>query len=1223
MYKNFTKMYPVSKTLRFELRPVGNTLQNIEKDEILAADERKAEACKKVKKLMDDYHKKFIEKVLSDFKFNSKNLNAYFEHSTNSEMIKDFEKDKQTLRTELINKFKGDETFKKLFKKEIIEELLPEFVHSEEDTEAVGEFNKFTSYFTSYFNNRKNMYSDEEKSTSIAYRIVDENLPIFILNMRSFKYAYSVLADRVKTEINEKLLPYLEIDNIQEVFTLDNFSNVLTQKAIDKYNELIGGISLENNVKIKGLNEHINEYKQHNKEDKRIGKLEPLYKQILSDATTLSFMFDKYDSDVQVLDGLRELDFVVNKIEDKAKQLLQNIAKYDLSKIYVSNNLSITEISNALYSNWSEITNCLNKWYDVNSTEKNKNTDRYILKRKAYFKNMKTLSIEYLNSCCKELENSRRIEDYYTNLEYENKNVFENIQKCRAQLHNILALGFDKSLKQDELTISLIKNYLDSIKSLQLFIKPLVTCRYDNNLERDNEFYEELLAIWDELFILDGVYNKTRNYVTGKPYSTDKIKLNFNIPTLLDGWDVNKESANKAVILKKKSIYYLAIMNKNFKGVLEKSENICENDYEKMDYKLLPGPNKMLPKVFFADSNMDTFKPSSELLEKYNKGMHKKGANFDLKFCHELIDFFKQSISVHPDWNKFDFKFSNTESYSDIAEFYREVEMQGYKITYSGVSSEYIEELINDGKLYLFQIYNKDFSEYSHGNKNLHTIYWNMVFNEDNLKDVVYKLNGEAELFYRKASLPYKVTHPKNEKIDNKNPDNSKKESVFDYDLVKDKRFTENKFYFHVPITMNFKNKGITNINEIVNTAIKSEKEHYVIGIDRGERHLLYLVLINSKGEIVEQYSLNEIVNEYKNVEYRTNYHDLLDKKEKERLNARQTWQTIENIKELKEGYLSQVINKITDLMVKYNAIVVLEDLNSGFMRGRQKVEKQVYQKFEKMLIDKLNYLVKKNIEETKNGGALNAYQLTNKFESFKKLGKQSGVLFYIPAWNTSKMDPVTGFTNLFYIKYENEKSAKEFIEKFDDIVFNEKEGYFEFHVDYDKFTSKASGTKTNWVICTNSTRIKTFRNPEKNSEWDNVEVVLTSEFKKLFEEYGINIYENLKEQILQIRGKEFYEMFLSLFKLTLQMRNSITGTTTDFIISPVKDKDGRFYDSRLKNYKLPENADANGAFNIARKGLWAIKQIQNTESDKLNKVKLAISNKEWLNFVQNREWEE
>ena len=74
----------------------------------------------------------------------------------------------------------------------------------------------------------------------------------------------------------------------------------------------------------------------------------------------------------------------------------------------------------------------------------------------------------------------------------------------------------------------------------------------------------------------------------------------------------------------------------------------------------------------------------------------------------------------------------------------------------------------------------------------------------------------------------------------------------------------------------------------------------------------------------------------------------------------------------------------IAELMVKYNAIVVMEDLNSGFKRGRFKVEKQVYQKFEKMLINKLNYLVLKNKNNTEWGGIYRALQLTNKFVSFK-----------------------------------------------------------------------------------------------------------------------------------------------------------------------------------------------------------------------------------------------
>ncbi len=494
-----------------------------------------------------------------------------------------------------------------------------------------------------------------------------------------------------------------------------------------------------------------------------------------------------------------------------------------------------------------------------------------------------------------------------------------------------------------------------------------------------------------------------------------------------------------------------------------------------------------------------------------------------------------------------------------------------------------------------------------------------MLFDEKNLNDVVYKLNGQAEIFYRKSSIKKenRIIHKANESIENKNELNKKKESLFNYDIIKDKRYTVDKFQFHVPITLNFKASGNNNVNTIVNETIKENGIQHIVGIDRGERHLLYLSVIDMDGNIKEQYSLNEMVNEYNGNTYKTNYKSLLETKEGGRDEARKNWKTIETIKELKEGYLSQVIHKIAQLVVKYNAIVVLEDLNMGFMRGRQKVEKQVYQKFEKMLIDKFNYLVDKKKQPTELGGVLNALQLTNKFESFQKLGKQSGFLFYIPAWNTSKMDPVTGFVNLFYTKYENVEKSKAFFEKFKTIGFNKKQNYFEFVVDnYTKFNAKAEDTRQNWTICTNADRIETFRNKEKNSNWDNRTIVLTDEFVKLFNEFKINYSTvELRAAILNQTDKAFFERLMYLFKLTLQMRNSITNSEVDYLISPVATKNNEFYDSRNQKENLPKDADANGAFNIARKGLWAVEQIK--KAPDLKKIKLAISNKEWLNFVQ------
>ena len=82
-------------------------------------------------------------------------------------------------------------------------------------------------------------------------------------------------------------------------------------------------------------------------------------------------------------------------------------------------------------------------------------------------------------------------------------------------------------------------------------------------------------------------------------------------------------------------------------------------------------------------------------------------------------------------------------------------------------------------------------------------------------------------------------------------------------------------------------------------------------------------------------------------------------------------------------------------------------------------------------------------------------------------------------------------------------------------------------------------------------------------------------------------------------------------------MRNSITGTETDYLVSPVADEEGNFYDSRYCNTALPKNADANGAYNIARKGLMLVKQIK--AATDLANFKYDISNKVWLNFAQQK----
>lgn len=1237
--EELTGLYSLSKTLRFELKPIGKTLEQIERKGLLTQDEQRSEEYERMKIIIDDYHKRFIAMCLRNCKLKVENIDnqndsleeyaSLLSKSKRDASDEDvLEKIKENLRKQIVKAFKNGNTYGDLFKKELVKKHLPDFVTDAEDKQIVQNFNNFTTYFTGFHENRKNMYSDEAKSTAIAYRLIHENFPRFYDNHRSFvKIAESEVSSHF-SDIESAFSLYLNVEHIAEMFQLNYFSDTLTQEQIEVYNNIIGGKIEKDGTKIQGINEFVNLYNQQHKEAK-LPLLKPLYKMILSDRIALSWLPDEFDNDKDMLTAINEYYDSVHPVisgndEARIDNLLKNIVEYDTSHIYISNDKGLTNISQQMFGQYDVFTNAIKDELrrNIKPTPKEKRNPELLEERiNSLFKKEKSFSISYLNSLIKD-KDSGTIESYYAKLGARDKdgvqtvNLLTQIEMAYSVAKEVLD-GKYANINQSEKATKSIKDFLDAFKSLQHFIKPLLGS--GEEADKDNSFCAQLINVWESLDVITPLYNKVRNWLTRKPYSTKKIKLNFENAQLLGGWDMNKETDYTSVLLRKGNFFYLAIMDKRYNHAFDFDKLPCDGDcFEKIDYKLLPGANKMLPKVFFSKSRIDEFAPSPAIISAYQKETHKKGKNFSLVECHRLIDFFKQSISKHEDWSKFSFNFSDTSTYEDISGFYREVEQQGYSIGFRNISVNYINQLVEEGKLYLFQIWNKDFSELSKGTPNMHTLYWRMLFERINLLDVVYKLNGQAEIFFRKRSINKEntIVHKAFQPIDNKNVQNFKNTSTFDYDIVKDRRYTVDKFHFHVPITINFKSVGRPNINEYVIDIIRNNGIEHIIGIDRGERHLLYLSLIDLKGNIVKQMTLNEIKQD-ENSSFSTNYKDLLVEREGNRKEARRNWKKIENIKDLKVGYLSQVVHLIAQMMVEYKAIVVLEDLNMGFIRGRQKIERSVYEQFEHMLIDKLNFYVDKKKDANVPGGLLHGFQLANKFESFGKLGKQSGCLFYIPAWNTSKIDPVTGFVNFLPdTRYENIDKSRIFFSKFDSIRYNEEKDWFEFAFDYNNFHKKLEGTKTKWTLCTYGTRIRTFRNPNKQNQWDNEEIVLTDEFKKVFANADINIKGNLKESICSLTERKNLEPLMQLMKLLLQLRNSMINSEIDYMLSPVSEN-GVFYDSRSCGSNLPIDADANGAYNIARKGLWVLRQIQNSNPN--DKLRLTLSNKEWLQFVQDK----
>lgn len=1297
-FSEFVAISKVQKTLRNELRPTPLTMKHIKQKGIITEDEYKTQQSLELKRIADGYYRDYITHKLND----TNNLDFRNLFEAIEEKYKKNDKDnrdkldlvEKSKRGEIAKLLSADDNFKSMFEAKLITQLLPVYVEQnyigedkEKALETIALFKGFTTYFTDYFNIRKNMFKENGGASSICYRIVNVNASIFYDNLKTFM----CIKEKAETEIaliEEELTELLDSWRLEHIFSEDYYNELLAQKGIDYYNQICGDV-----------NKHMNLYCQQNKLKANVFKMTKLQKQIMGISEKAFEIPPMYQNDEEVYAAfngfISRLEEV--KLIDRLGNVLQNSNIYDTAKIYI-NARCYTNVSSYVYGGWGVIESAIERYWYNTIAGKGQSKAKKIEKAK---KDNKFMSVKELDSIVSDYEpdyfNASNMDDDNSGRAFSGHGVlgyFNKMSKLLANmsLHTITYDSGDSLIENKETALN-IKKDLDDIMSIYHWLQTFII---DEVVEKDNAFYAELEDIYYELENVVTLYDRIRNYVTRKPYSTQKFKLNFASPTLASGWSRSKEFDNNAIILLRNNKYYIAIFNVNNKPdkqiIKGSEEQRLSTDYKKMVYNLLPGPNKMLPWVFIkSNTGKRDYNPSSYILEGYEKNRHiKSSGNFDINYCHDLIDYYKACINKHPEWKNYGFKFKETTQYNDIGQFYKDVEKQGYSISWAYISEADINRLDEEGKIYLFEIYNKDLSSHSTGKDNLHTMYLKNIFSEDNLKNICIELNGNAELFYRKSSMKRNITHKKDTVLVNKTYINEAGVrvsltdedyiKVYNYynndyvidvekdkklveilerighrknpiDIIKDKRYTEDKYFLHLPITINY---GVDdeNINAKMIEYIAKHNNMNVIGIDRGERNLIYISVIDNKGNIIEQKSFN-LVNNY-------DYKNKLKNMEKTRDNARKNWQEIGKIKDVKNGYLSGVISKIARMVVDYNAIIVMEDLNRGFKRGRFKVERQVYQKFENMLISKLNYLVFKEKKADENGGILKGYQLTYLPKSALQIGKQCGCIFYVPAAYTSKIDPATGFINIFdFKKYSGSainakvKDKKEFLMSMNSIRYvnegsaeYEKIGHrqlFAFSFDYNNFkTYNVSIPVNEWTTYTYGERIKKLY---KDGRWSGSEVLnLTEDLIELMEQYGIEYKDghDIREDIShmdEMRNADFICNLFEKFKYTVQLRNSKSeaeGDDYDRLVSPVLNSHNGFFDS--SDYKeneksddiiddkqiMPKDADANGAYCIALKGLYEINKIKENWSDdkKLKESELYIGVTEWLDYIQNRRFE-
>jgi CRISPR-associated protein Cpf1 len=1296
--EQFIGIYPVSKTLRFELKPVlqdGQTIDNFwnvylnsTEDDILNKlyknDKERNDNYPIMKALLDQFHKKFIASALEQFDEGEKGVSwvtlamAY----QADKKSKTYRKLQEEMRKKIRKSFEQhkwwpyissySQLIGSLMEKMVVDD--DDFVESVQESnpkmeldsskmlKAIRTFKNFSVYFGNYQDNRNNMYSEKDQTTSIANRIVNENFPKFLDNIIVYQRLKEFCPNELKV-IEDNLIKSLNGLSLDDIFVPEYYNNCLTQDGIERYNWLLGG---NPNEGVLGINSVGNEYlHQHPDSKLKIRNMEmtKLFKQILSDRMRISFLPEQFSSDDELmqsvsafLEGFDSID-IFDRIQEVMNLLKDNDTNKE--KIYVQGK-NLPKISTLLYGKWNVLGEKLRSTMVTGSTKKaHEELDKEI---EAWLEN-KCFSLAQIQAVEKELmEQSAHpltIMELFTDLniwkyDSENKNWYKKslINICKdahiTQFNDLM-----KQYKKEGLSIKtdaakeVLKSVLDSYMELFHLLELLRLGKMSPYIEKDDFYtqYELLFESEDKVLIshIVPLYMKVQSYLTRKLTNKEKKLLKFDSPTRANGWD-------DCSIVIKDGKYYLILYLDNLAPeevhalYSDNTAQLVIYQQQKTDYKNAPRlfinskGNNQSPAVSKYDLPIEMIEP----LYKERKALNSQSAKKAFDELHpdynkRLIDYYKIGLLRHEDFSAFRHLFEsmwkNSSDYNTVQDFFAHTQEMCYMLSFKPIAFDYLYYLQNKKRLLLFHIINKDFQEGAKGTPNMHTLYWNELFSKENLKNIIFKLSSQGiEFFYREAiSKKEAFVHKKGSILVNKTFSDGtlidtelykkflrhfngldvelKSEEVnllpkvrtkkAKFELMKDKRYHEHKFFLHVPITINFKASGTTQkqFNErTLDILRRNKKDLNIIGIDRGERNLIYVSVINQKGE-------NLITPRHFNLIGNYDYLAKLKQTEKNRDEARRNWTTIERIKDLKSGYLSQVVHEIAKLVVQFNAIVVLEDLNFGFKRGRFNVERQVYQNFEKMLIQKLNYLAfKKDAPSQEYGNIRSGLQLTAPFTSFKDLGKQSGWLFYVPAGYTSKIDPSTGFVNIFNMN-KPANSLQEFFAAFDEITYRDGLFYFTFNYSKEAFNTVKTDYTNVWTLASHESRIVGKEKKLKD---------LTEEFTKFFEKEAKLPLERVSVKTVSALDESKLKELWGLFKLMLKMRNS--NDEQDYIISPVA-SDTPFISGPDNSMQITD-ADANGAYNIALKGLYWL--WNNFPTDEKGYLKY-IKDEDWFWFIQTK----
>lgn len=1020
----FTNRESVTKSLSFELIPQGRTADNIKENKVIEYEENLAQAAEELMQMYDGFYRNIINDIIQSAELP---VDAFYQAFINrkedgteyeeikSSIFKEFHHQMCIYITEKYGKL--DRIFDGTFSREIFPAWAEKNLSSADYQKYVQAYEQVSGCI-SYFSNyrvARKTLFSDNEYNTVAGRTVLENMPVFFENMHIWEEIRDTLGETTADS---------------SVFSLAGIMQHFTYEGIESYNAAVTSLNIMIN----------------NRNQKENGKIKlfrnKLKHQILSKKENVEWhpIANKEELSESIQDLLSR-----SVIEEKS-EVLRKAYSRNMERIFINGGSALTDLSYVLTGKWDIYRECFKE---------------------------KGISLKEKHYSLYQIRNTYPEWSQFE-LEY-NAAVDKLVDECRKKKSTLVSkLG--KS--EPENSVDEIREYFDAVTGIRRFVKDFIPSDLDE-LDYDAVFYEEILALSEELDASALAQSRIRSFFTRKPKDVAKKKRHcFGNPSIyLSGWNNHNESritpCEQFLAVKDGKIYY-GKASAGTRGI-PVSDEPFDNSYEKLSFKRIVNAHMQLPKFIFLKNIKAEFAAGAEKVTRndlmepmtitkeqfvsYSLGEFKKSSEARTAW----IDLCKEYIRISPNFQKFCIdvdRMRASSEYENLNDFYSELNAKAYRMYKQYIDADMLNNMVESGDAYLFLLYGTG-RMYSDNCSNDYANILKYILSDECMAKKDVRLNSDVEVTYRKACRENRITHEKGSVLVNKTdvngvpiPDDAYralylyyngKTSVLpeaarpyfnlavtkkaDRDLIKDRRYAQDKWFINLSYKLNPTPERKGKLNEVVRESFHVDDNPNILTVIRGERDLLYYTLTGK--DINESGSLNVING--------TDYGKILKELTYERKNAQKNWDNSKKVVNYKDTFILQAVSFIVKKAVANDAVICIENIDTKFKQKRMCVDNQVYQKFEDMLVKRLSCFSDPHIPMGEPGSLINPLQLAS--IKYSK-GKQNGILFKVNNARTAQADDKTGFCNMFSLKNITTMAEKrDFIENFTEISINDKDG--------------------------------------------------------------------------------------------------------------------------------------------------------------------------------------